>query len=87
MVAVGLGALVGFDRLFLAFHLISFSNDFWQLVPWQDNLIAMFPQGFFLDATLFIGLASVVEAMIMGGAAWAWSRRLQALVRAKATSG
>ena len=62
---VGLGALVGFDRLFLAFHLISFSNDLWQLDPRRDYLIAMFPQGFFFDATMLIALAVVVEAAIL----------------------
>ena len=62
---VGLGAVVGFDRLFLAFHLISFSNDLWQLDPRRDYLIAMFPQGFFFDATMLIALAVVVEAAIL----------------------
>ena len=62
---VGLGALVGFDRLFLAFHLISFSNDLWQLDPRRDYLIAMFPQGFFFDATMLITLAVVVEAAVL----------------------
>ena len=59
---VGLGSLVGFDRLFLAFHLISFSNDLWQLDPRRDYLIAMFPQGFFLDATLLIAFAVIVQS-------------------------
>ncbi len=59
---VGLGSLVGFDRLFLAFHIISFSNDLWQLDPRQDYLIAMFPQGFFLDATLLIAFAIVIQS-------------------------
>ena len=65
VVLVGLGALVGFDRLFLAFHLISFSNDLWQLDPRRDYLIAMFPQGFFFDATMLIALSVVVEAAIL----------------------
>ena len=65
VVLVGLGALVGFDRLFLAFHLISFSNDLWQLDPRRDYLIAMFPQGFFFDATMLIAVAVVVEAAIL----------------------
>ena len=65
VVLVGLGALVGFDRLFLAFHLISFSNDLWQLDPRRDYLIAMFPQGFFFDATMLIALAVVAEAAIL----------------------
>ncbi len=65
MLAVGLGALVGFDRLFLAFHLISFSNDFWQLVPWEHNLIALFPQDFFFDATMWVALATIGEALVL----------------------
>ena len=59
---IGLGSLVGFDRLFLAFHLISFSNDLWQLDPSRDYLIMMFPQGFFLEATLLIAFAIIVQA-------------------------
>ena len=62
---VGLGSLVGFDRLFLAFHLVSFSNDLWQLDPRRDYLIAMFPQGFFFDATMLIALAVVIEAAVL----------------------
>ena len=62
---VGLLALVGFDRLFLAFHLVSFSNDLWQLDPSQDYLIAMFPQGFFFDATMLIALSTVAEAAVL----------------------
>ncbi len=62
---VGLGALAGFDRLFLAFHEVSFSNDFWQLDPTRDALIAMFPQGFFFDATILIVGATIVEALLL----------------------
>ncbi len=65
VVLIGVGALAGFDRLFLAFHLISFSNDLWQLDPRRDYLIAMFPQGFFFDATMLIALAVVVGAAIL----------------------
>lgn len=61
----GLGALVSFQFLFHTFHLVSFSNDFWQLDPSQDYLIAMFPQEFFLDATLWIVGATVAEALLL----------------------
>ena len=60
---LGLGSLVGFDRLFLAFHLVSFANDLWQLDPRTDYLVAMFPQGFFLDATLWIAGSAIVGAV------------------------
>ena len=65
VVLVGLASLVGFDRLFLAFHLVSFSNDLWQLDPRRDYLIAMFPQGFFFDATLWVAGSTVVEAALL----------------------
>ena len=62
---VGLGAMTGFDRLFLAFHLISFSNDLWQLDPRRDYLIAMFPQSFFFDATMLIALTVILQAVAL----------------------
>ena len=63
--SVGLVALVGFDRLFLSFHLVSFSNDLWQLDPRRHYLLAMFPQGFFFDATTWIAGLTVVEALLL----------------------
>jgi len=69
ILALGLATLLGFDQLFLQFHLISFSNEFWQLDPSRDYLIMLFPRGFWYDATLFCGLATVGIAVILGGTA------------------
>ena len=69
LLALGLGALVGFDQLFLQFHLISFANDFWQLDPRQHYLIAMFPEAFFRDATLAIAATVLAEAAVLAGVA------------------
>ena len=65
VLAVGLASLLFFDLMFLAFHLVSFSNDFWQLDPSRDYLIAMFPRGFFFDATLTIAVLTVTQAAII----------------------
>ena len=65
VVVVGLLALVAFNQLFLLFHLISFSNDFWMLDPRRDYLIAMFPQGFFFDATMFIAFCTIAAAAVL----------------------
>ena len=65
VVLTGLGALVGFQFLFRAFHQLSFSNDYWQLDPSRHYLIAMFPQEFFLDATLWIVGSTVAEALLL----------------------
>ncbi len=69
MLALGLGALLDFDQLFLQFHLLSFSNEFWQLDPTRDYLIMLFPGGFWYDAALFWALATVGLAVILGGVA------------------
>ena len=61
----GVGSLVGFGRLFLAFHLISFANNLWQLDPSRDYLLAMFPEAFFFDATMLIAIATSVQALVL----------------------
>ena len=66
---VGLIALAGFDSLFAFFHRVSFSNDFWMLDPNRDYLVMMFPQGFWFDATLFVAIATVAQAVALGGLA------------------
>ena len=54
-------AAIDFDWLFTQFHFLSFANDLWLLDPYNDYLIIMFPQQFFFDATLFIGLLTVID--------------------------
>jgi len=76
LAALGLIALVGFDELFLWFHLASFRNDLWLLYP-GDNLLLMFPEGFFSDATLFIAGATILEALIIWGIAWGYLKLIE----------
>ncbi len=66
---VGIWALVDFQGLFLKFHLTSFQNDLWILDPSRHYLIMMFPEGFFCDAALFLVGGTVMEAVVLGGAA------------------
>lgn len=53
--------LVGFEELFVQFHLLSFSNDLWQLDPRTDRLIQMFPLEFWFQVSLVIGVISILE--------------------------
>jgi len=69
MLAIGLGILLNFDQLFYQFHLLSFSNEFWQLDPTRDYLIMLFPGGFWYDAAIFCALATAGLAIILGGVA------------------
>ncbi len=69
MLAIGSGILLNFDQLFYQFHLLSFSNELWQLDPSKDYLIMLFPGGFWYDAAIFCALAPVGLAVILGGVA------------------
>ncbi len=70
MAGLALWALFGFERFFLLFHLVSFSNEYWMLDPAKDYLIRLFPEGFFYDAALFGFGAIILEAVILGGIAF-----------------
>jgi len=57
--ALSVAAALDFDQLFMQFHFMSFSNDLWLLDPRRDRLIQLFPEGFFYDFALRIGIQTV----------------------------
>ena len=65
LAVAAVGVLIGFDDLFRQFHLLSFANDFWLLDPRTDHLIQMFPQGFWFDVTLGVGVLSIAEGALL----------------------
>ena len=77
MLALGLGALLGFDRLFRQFHVLSFANDFWMLDPSRDYLIMLFPGGFWFDVTLFVTLCTALGAVVLGGVGVVYLRKIR----------
>jgi integral membrane protein (TIGR01906 family) len=64
---LGLLSLVDFTEAFVKFHQMAFSNDDWMLDPRTDYLLMLYPEGFWLDATLRIAMLSAVEAVVLGG--------------------
>jgi integral membrane protein (TIGR01906 family) len=70
MAALGIMIAVNFDGFFLEFHLLSFSNSFWELNPATDYLIMLFPQDFWMNETVFIAAGTAAGAVIMGGFGW-----------------
>jgi len=67
MIFLALGTLFGFEQLFVLFHLLSFTNEFWILDPRKDYLIMLFPGGFFYDVALLSFGAVIAESLILGG--------------------
>ena len=69
---VGGIAVAGFDAAFERFHLIAFDNDFWKLDPDRDHLIQMFPEAFWRDLSLWIGIGTLAELAVLVAAAGAY---------------
>ena len=62
---IGVVAALGFESAFDRFHRILFANDLWQLDPATDHLIQMFPEPFWRDMTILLGVMCAVEALII----------------------
>ena len=67
---VGGLSMLDFERLFIQFHMLSFSNDLWQLDPRRDYLLILFPEPFWLDTTLRMAGMTLIEILALAGAAW-----------------
>lgn len=74
LAVVALTMLVGFDEMFRQFHLLSFSNDFWMLDPATDRLVQMFPQGFWFDVSIGVGVLTALQGALLAGGGWAYLR-------------
>jgi integral membrane protein (TIGR01906 family) len=62
---LGTAALtVGFDQLFITFHEMVFSNDFW-LLPEDSSLIRLFPENYFMSYFFIALAASVIVAVLL----------------------
>lgn len=66
MLALGLGTLLNFDQLFLRFHLLIFSNEFWST---EGYMVLLFPRDFWYDAAIYCALATAGGATILGAVA------------------
>jgi integral membrane protein (TIGR01906 family) len=72
---LGIMAVADFDVFFTAFHMISFSNDFWLLDPNTDYLIMLFPGGFWYDCVIYIAIAIAISALLIAGVSWWFMRK------------
>jgi integral membrane protein (TIGR01906 family) len=75
MLAMGVGILLDFDSLFLRFHFLAFSNEFWSA---EGNMLLLTPGGFWNDVFLYGTITIVVSAIVLGsfsGAYLIYSKR------------
>ena len=72
---LGVFAVTSFDWFFTTFHEIFFPQGNWQFPP-GDHMITLFPDGFWSDTTLLVGLVTLVLALVVLGAAFLSLRRI-----------
>ena len=82
ILAIGIASVVAFDQVFLLFHQIGFPQGNFQFSSQTDYLVLVFPNGFWEDITLVIGVMTLVEAaaafvvsIAMRRAVWRWQRQ------------
>jgi len=64
IITLWLFSKLNFDPLFISFHKLSFSNNYW-LLPQDANLIKLFPPQFFVDFANQIALQTMIMATII----------------------
>jgi integral membrane protein (TIGR01906 family) len=58
------GVIIAFGVLFVGFHKIFFEGSTW-IFPLSDTFIRLYPERFWRDTFVFVGLITVVEAIII----------------------
>jgi integral membrane protein (TIGR01906 family) len=71
-------ALTAWNFFFDNFHRILFKGDSWEFST-SDSLIRLFPQQFWFDAALSIGLLTLLGAALIITGMWVWEHRLSTL--------
>lgn len=68
---------INFDKLFADFHAIFFTGDTW-LFYTSDSLIRLFPEKLWSDAFLFVGIFTLIWAVlcIVFGSKWSHSKQI-----------
>lgn len=63
--AVGLCAVINFDKAFTTFHEIFFSQGNWMFDPRESRMIDMLPEAFFSDTALYVFLLFLAAVLLL----------------------
>ena len=67
-------ALTAWDFFFDTFHEIFFEEGTWRFA-FSDTLIRLYPERFWFDASITIGILTTIGALIILALMWQWSKR------------
>ena len=63
LVALGVLFATQFNAMFVGFHMLAFTNEFWLLDPRTDYLVMLFPTGFWQDVFFMAGALTGLLAL------------------------
>ena len=69
MLLLGIGTVLNFDQLFLYFHRLVFTNNFWSV---QGNMLLLFPDGFWYDTMTCLLISIAAATLILVGLSWTY---------------
>lgn len=69
IIAIVFLALMAWDAFFGGFHQIFFEDGTWQFF-YSDTLIRLYPEQFWFDASLTVGILTILGAILIFGIAW-----------------
>jgi integral membrane protein (TIGR01906 family) len=75
--------LAAFDWFFTSFHTVFFEGETWRF-PTTDTLIRIYPEAFWSDFSIVLGVLTVVQAVALAGGSWWWLRRSRCVAPAAA---
>ena len=73
---VGIASMINFDKTFILFHKLVFSNDDWLFNPSTDPIILLLPEAFFMHCAIAIVLLVLIGSGLLY---WFYRRRRNAL--------
>lgn len=82
IIAVGVFAGMGFEAFFTDFHKLLFANGSWTFAA-SDTLIRLYPEQFWIDSALSIGITVFVVSAFVFVLAWPTKRRRELVAAAK----
>lgn len=72
ILVLGIGAALDFNRLFLQFHFLAFTNPYWSA---KGYMLVLFPGGFWFDAALFCTVMTAGMAIALAALAAAYLKK------------
>lgn len=76
VLCAAVGIVLGFDSLFIKFHIMFFESGTWAFDPRTNYLTRLFTEGFFMESSLLIGISVFIQASMIYFGLWILKIRL-----------